>query len=215
MRTVDGTESRNVTRPWLSNTCHRRRGAGYSGRNGRLWKISNMLVLAVLASSSVLNFSARAFDEPAPFGLSWGPADKVPTPSLQTRHANIALFIYKGDRLPSGGLRDTEEIVLQVCKKEGLQQVIWISKLLSAAEEQDRLGSILAEGTRRYGPFEITEQGMIRWNGGQTTVAAGSSDQGHRIFMASNGPGIESCSNEHGHQISDHWMQFLSNPDTK
>jgi hypothetical protein len=27
--------------------------------------------------------------------------------------------------------------------------------------------------------------------------------------MASNGPTIETCSTDHGHPISDHWMQFL------
>jgi hypothetical protein len=175
----------------------------------------NAMLLAVLVTGSVLNFSARAFDQSAPFGLSWGPVDKVPAPSLATRHDNITLLIYRGDRLPSGELRDTEEIVLQVCKEEGLQQVIWISRLLSTSEERDRLASVLAEGTRRFGAFEITERGMIQWNGGQIMVAAGSNNQGHRIFMASSGPSIETCSKEHGHRISDHWMQFLSNADTK
>jgi hypothetical protein len=53
-------------------------------------------------------------------------------------------------------------------------------------------------------------------DGGQTTVAAGSNNQGlHRIFMASNGPGVAACSEEHGHPVSDHWMKFLSNVDTK
>jgi hypothetical protein len=172
------------------------------------------MLLAVLVSGSALNLSARALDQPAPFGLSWG-ADKLPNPSLATRHDNITLLIYRDDRLPSGELRDTQEIVLQVCEKEGLQQVIWISRLLSSSEERDRIGSIVAEGTRRYGAFEVTERGAIQWNGGQTVVAAGSNDQGHRIFMASNGPSIDTCSKEHGHGISDHWMQFLSNADTK
>jgi hypothetical protein len=76
------------------------------------------------------------------------------------------------DRLPSNELPDTEEIVLQVCKTEGLQQIIWISKLLSTSEERVQLESILAEGTRRYGKPEVAEQGVIHWNGGQTMVAA-------------------------------------------
>jgi hypothetical protein len=29
--------------------------------------------------------------------------------------------------------------------------------------------------------------------------------------MASNGPKIDACSQEHGHPVSDHWMQFLPN----
>jgi hypothetical protein len=177
-------------------------------------RMRNVMLLLAMVSGGVLNFSARALDLSAPFGLSWG-LDKLPSPSSATKHANIMVLVYRGDRLPSGELRDTEEIVLQVCEKEGLQQVIWISRLLSTSEERDRLESILAEGTRRNGAFEITEQGRVQWNGGQTVVAAGSNNQGHRIFMASSGPRIDSCSKQHGHQISDHWMQFLSSADTK
>jgi hypothetical protein len=169
-----------------------------------------MIRLLSSLGATLLTFSANAFDESAPFGFSWGPLDKVPTPSLATRHANITLLIYRRDRLPSNELPDTEEIVLQVCKTEGLQQIIWISKLLSTSEERVQLESILAEGTRRYGKPEVAEQGVIHWNGGQTMVAAVSNDQGfHRIFMASNGPRLDACSKEHGHAVSDHWMQFL------
>jgi hypothetical protein len=168
-------------------------------------------VLALLGII-VLNCSAVAFDQSAPFGFSWGPIDKVPTPSLATRHANITLLIYRSDRLPSDELRDTEEIVLQICKEEGLQQIVWISKFLSDSDERNKLDSIFAEGNRRYGKAEAGERGTLRWNGGQTTVAAVSNDQGlHRIFMASNGPKIDACSQEHGHPVSDHWMQFLPN----
>jgi hypothetical protein len=45
-------------------------------------------------------------------------------------------------------------------------------------------------------------------------LAAVSNDRGlHRIFMASNGPSLDTCSEDHGHPISDHWMQFLQNSD--
>jgi hypothetical protein len=72
------------------------------------------------------------------------------------------------------------------------------------------LEAILAEATSRYGKTEEGEKGVIQWNGGQTVLAAGSDDQGlHRIFMASNGPRLDVCSEEHGHRVSDHWMQFL------
>jgi hypothetical protein len=163
----------------------------------------------VLIGAGLLSFSASAFDESAPFGFSWGPLDKVPAPSLATRHDNITL-LYRHDRLPSDELPRTEEIVLQVCKNEGLQQIIGISKLLSNSEEHTMLEAILAEGTRRYGKAEEGEQGVIQWNGGQTVLAAVSTDEGHhRIFMASNGPRIETCSKEHGHPVSDHWMGFL------
>jgi hypothetical protein len=163
-----------------------------------------------LISATLLSFSATAFDEYAPFGFSWGPVEKVPTPSLATRHDNITLLIYRRDRLPSDELAHTEEIVLQVCKEEGLQQIIWISKLLSNSEEHTMLEAILAEAARRYEKAEEGEQGVIQWNGGQTVLAAVSTDDGlHRIFMASNGPRVKTCSQEHGHPVSDHWMQFL------
>ena len=114
----------------------------------------------LLLGASLLSFSANAFGQSAPFGFSWGPVDKVPTPSLATREDNITLLMYRRDRLPSDELRDTEEIVLEVCKKKGLQQIVWISQFLSASEEHDKLESILAEGTRRYGKAEIAERGI-------------------------------------------------------
>jgi hypothetical protein len=169
-----------------------------------------IMPLIVLTTAALVSFSAKALDQSAPFGFSWGPVDKVPAPSLATRHDNITLLIYRRDRLPSDELRDTEEIVLQVCEKEGLQQIIWISRFLSTAEEHNKLASILAEGTRRCGKVEEGERGIVKWNGGQTALAAVSTDQGvHRIFMASSGPAVDACSEEHGHQVSDHWMQFL------
>jgi hypothetical protein len=173
-----------------------------------MWR-GTIRVLTVLGAS-LLSFSASAFDEPAPFGFSWGPLDKVPTPSLATRHDNITLLIYQRDRLPSDELPGTEEIVLQICKNEGLQQIIWISKLVSTSEEHTMLQGILAEATGRYGRAEEDQHGGIQWNGGQTVLAAVSNDQGlHRIFMASNGPRFKACSEEHGHPVSDHWMQFM------
>jgi hypothetical protein len=174
------------------------------------------VLLAVLISSSLLSFSVGGFDQSAPFGFSWGPVDKVPTPSLATREENITRLTYWRDRLPPDELRDTEEIDFEVCKGEGLQQIIWISRLLSASEEHDRLEAIVAEGNRRYGKAEIAERGIIQWPAGRTLVAAISNDQGlHRIIMVSTGPGFDTCSEEHrsitGHPISDHWMRFLPN----
>ena len=165
--------------------------------------------LLSLISASLLSLSANASDDSAPFGFSWGPVDRVPTPSLATRHDNITLLIYRDDRLPPD-VPGTQEIVLQICKNEGLQQIIWISKFLSDSEESTMFKNIFEEGDRRYGKAEAGDRGILRWNGGQTTVAAVSNDQGlHRIFMASNGPSLDACSEEHGHSVSDHWMQFL------
>ena len=173
------------------------------------------VLLAVVTGASLLNFSAGALDQSAPFGLSWGPVDKVPGPSFATREDNVTLLMYRGNRLPDGA-RDTEEVVLEVCKKEGLQEIVWISRFLSETEAQAKLDAILREGTRRYGKPQISEQGLIHWSTGATSAHRKSFGQGlYRILMASRGPGFNTCSEEHksmtGHPVSDHWMRFLSN----
>jgi hypothetical protein len=179
--------------------------------NQHVRKMGKKVLLAVVTGASLLNFSAGALDQSAPFGFSWGPVDKVPRPSLATRDENITRLTYFRDRLPPN-FRNTEEIVLEVCKNEGLQQIIWISRLLSETEERDRVQAILAEGMRRYGEAEISEQGVVNWSAGRTVMARTSDEQGlHRIIMVSTGPGYDTCSQEHGHPLSDHWMQFLPN----
>jgi uncharacterized protein RhaS with RHS repeats len=115
-----------------------------------------MVLLLVLTVGSLLNFSAGSVDQSAPFGFSWGPVDKIPRPSTAAREGNVTLLVYQRDQLFLTELRDTEEIVLEVCKKEGLQQIVWISRLLSAAEEHDKFEAILAEGMRRYGKPETS-----------------------------------------------------------
>ena len=101
------------------------------------------MLLAVVTGASLLNFSAGALDQSAPFGFSWGPVDKVPRPSFATRDENITRLTYFRDQLPPNELRDTEEIALEVCKNEGLQQIIWISRFLSETEELDGVQAIL------------------------------------------------------------------------
>jgi hypothetical protein len=160
--------------------------------------------------------AARAADQSAPFGFSWGPVDSVPTPSLASREDNVTLLMYRRDRLPSDELRDTEEIVLEICKKEGLQQIVWISRLLSASGQRDKLDAVVAEGNRRYGQAELEPRGVIHWSAGRTSALTISGDLGlRRIIMVSTGPGLDACSQEHesltGHPVSDHWMRFLPN----
>ena len=179
--------------------------------NQHVRKMGKKVLLAVVTGASLLNLSAGALDQSAPFGFSWGPVDKVPRPSLATRDENITRLTYFRDRLPPN-FRNTEEIVLEVCKNDGLQQIIWISRLLSETEERDRVQAILAEGMRRYGEAEISEQGVVNWSAGRTVLARTSDEQGlHRIVMVSTGPGYDTCSKEHGHPLSDHWMKFLPN----
>jgi hypothetical protein len=175
-----------------------------------------VLLTILMSGSLLLTSSVGAVDQSAPFGFSWGPVDNIPRPSLTTREGNVTQLIYFRDRFPPGELRDTEEIVLDVCKNEGLQQIVWISQFLSASEEHDKVQAILAEGMRRYGKPEISEQGIVKWSAGRTVLARSSDEQGlHRIVMVSTGPGYDTCSEEYmsttGHPLTDHWMRFLSN----
>jgi hypothetical protein len=70
-----------------------------------------------------------AHAQEAPFGLSWGPVDTVPKPSMVDREANITALTYFHDRPLAAGI-DTDEVILEVCRDEGLQQVIWLSRAL-------------------------------------------------------------------------------------
>jgi hypothetical protein len=172
-------------------------------------------VLAVFIGASLLNLSAGAFAQSAPFGLSWGPVENVPRPSLATREDNVTLLMYRGDRIPTEA-RDAEEIVLEICKNEGLQQIVWISRFFSDAEAQDKFEAALAEGVRRYGKAENSGRGIIYWTVGRTFMTSVSFGQGlHRIIMVSAGPAFDACSDEHksmtGHSLNDHWMRFLPN----
>jgi hypothetical protein len=169
----------------------------------------------LLAVFSLLSLSADAFGQSPPFGLSWGPVENVPRPSLATREDNVTLLMFRGNRIPRE-LRDTEEIVLEVCKKEGLQQIIWISRFLSDFEAREKFEAVLTEGIRRYGKAESSEQGIIYWSAGRTMVTTKPFGQDlHRILMTSTGPGFSACSEEHksmtGHPLDDHWMRFLPN----
>jgi hypothetical protein len=168
----------------------------------------------LLVGGFLLNFSPNAHGQAAPFGFSWGPVDKVPRPSDAVREGNVTRLVYRRERLPPTELRDTEEIILEVCKIEGLQQIIWLSRVLSATEMQDKFEAILADGMRRYGNAEIMERGVINWSAGGTLMARISNDQGLlRLLMVSIGPRLNSCSEDHklltGHPLSDHWMRYL------
>src|SRR5262245_55186242 len=115
-------------------------------------------LLAVLLAGNLFNPSAGPFDQVAPFGFSWGPVVKVPRPSHATREDNVTLLLYQRDRLPE--VKDTDRIVLEVCKTEGLQQIVWISRFLSEAEERQKFEAIIAEGTRRHGEPEMLDRGI-------------------------------------------------------
>lgn len=150
----------------------------------------------------------------APFGLAWGPVVEVPRPSLALRDHNITVLVYLPDRVPAGVV-DTEEIVLEVCAPEGLQRVVWVSRLLPAAEAEARYAAAQAEGTRRYGPPEIDPtSGEVVWHEGRATLSWSREEGVARQFtMTARGPGFNACSGRHqdvaGHPATEHRYEAL------
>jgi len=109
-------------------------------------------------------FPAWAVEPSAPFGFAWGPVDKVPKPSLALKDANVTVLLYRRDRLQSSEMRpDTEIISLDVCKKEGLQQISWASKALSTDEATAKFVQVVAEAVQKYGESEPTALGALVW----------------------------------------------------
>ncbi|TGD92015.1 threonyl-trna synthetase [Methylobacterium nonmethylotrophicum] len=155
-----------------------------------------------------------AHAQEAPFGLSLGPVDTVPKPSMVDREANITALTYFHDRPLAAGI-DTDEVILEVCRDEGLQQVIWLSRALSEAELPSRYEAIYQEGVRRYGQPQ-TEPGSetVSWPSGRALLAVRKAVPGERrLTMLARGDRYESCSAAHqaatGHLASRHASDLI------
>ena len=171
------------------------------------------VAFATLIGTGLLVSPVLGLDDGAPFGFSWGPIEKIPRPSLATREGNLTLLIYHKDRLPSDELQDTDEIVLEVCNSEGLQQVIWVSRPLSDGEMHNKIKAIAEEGARRYGTASQSRQEVISWNQGRTRLRSITDTGFYRVLMTSTGPAFDSCAKEHdtvtGPPMSDHWNRHF------
>ena len=87
----------------------------------------------------------------APFGLSWGPGDGLcPKPSMADREANITALLYFHGQPPASG-PGTQQVILEICRDEGLQQVIWVGQPFPETELAARYEPIYREGVQRYG----------------------------------------------------------------
>lgn len=150
----------------------------------------------------------------APFGLSWGPLTSVPRPSMVDREGTINPCTTFHDRpTAAGGM--TQEVVLEVCKDEGPQQVVWVSQSFPEDELATRYGPIYREGVQRYGlPQDDPRPHTVVWPGGRTLLAVRpvSGDQ-KRLIMISTGDRYERCSDAHvvatGHRASLHTSTLL------
>ena len=168
------------------------------------------LVLSfVLITALVSEGLAEAAAEEAPFGFSWGPVNQIPRPSMAQRESNITALIYLRDRVPPE-LRDTEEVVLEVCAVEGLQHILWVSRPLSETEAGQKYEAALSEGKRRFGePENDPSRNGVVWRTGRTTLSWAPAGTGlRRIIMTTTGPEFDACSKRHldttGHPATEH-----------
>lgn len=141
---------------------------------------------------------AWALDDAAPFGFTWGPLDKVPKPSFAMKDANVTVLLYRRDQSWVNEIPDTEIVLLDVCRTEGLQQVSWASRALSADEALSKFAQVVAQGVRKYGEAKSTAEGALAWNSGRVEALSVSEPDGkHRILMVSRGPDFGPCSAMH------------------
>jgi hypothetical protein len=141
---------------------------------------------------------ASAVDVPAPFGFAWGPLDKIPKPSLALKDANVTVLAYRRERLPANELADTEVVLLDVCKKEGLQQLSWASKPLPSEEATAKLAQLVALGVQKHGEAKLGGEGALSWENGRIEIVrVAGMDGEYRILMVNRGPDFETCAAEH------------------
>jgi len=125
------------------------------------------------------------------------------------REANVTALTYLRDRALALGA-DTDRVILEVCRDEGLQEVIWLSRPLSEEELPARYEAILREGVRRHGPPRSeAHSDIVAWPKGRTLLAIGKPGPGgRRLVMLSRGDRFEACSQVHasatGHPATIH-----------
>ena len=169
---------------------------------------------AVLATLATALLSAASSSAEAPFGLTWGPVTDVPRPSQVDREANITALVYFAGRPPASG-RDTWQVVLEVCREEGLQQVIWFSRVLDEPQLASAYAAIHREGVQRHGqPRAGPFPHMVVWPSARTALAVREVPaQGRQLVMATTGDGYADCSERHraeaGHPASEHVSKLL------
>lgn len=132
----------------------------------------------------------------APFGFRWGDRlASLPKATEILRVKNITVLLYKRENL-SAVFRDTEEITLKICDAEGLQQTIWVGRLLSGEDAGRNFQSAYAEGVRRYGEADggNPENGTASWTTARVTMFAKLVEPGfYRISMVHDGPAFQTC----------------------
>ncbi len=150
----------------------------------------------------------------APFGLAWGPVADVPRPLKADREANLTALYYPRGWRPAVGSA-TAEVVLVVCREEGLQEVVWVGLPLAGEELARVRRAIHDEGVRRYGePTPGPSADSELWPGGRALLASREAPDGrHELVMAAFGPGYAACSAAHlaatGHPAGAHVAELI------
>ncbi|GJD47210.1 hypothetical protein AFCDBAGC_5096 [Methylobacterium cerastii] len=161
----------------------------------RRWVFPTALVLTAMAGT------AHAAERPAgegPFGLAWGPVDRIDTPSMVDREANLTGLYYLHDRPLASG-PDTVEVMLVVCREEGLQQVVWVGRPLADEAHLIARDAVRREGGCIYGeprPGPLTD----RSNGlpDEPYWRTRAMPDGTRgLVMSASGPDYAACSESH------------------
>jgi hypothetical protein len=151
-------------------------------------------LVAITFAAVLATQSPRGSAQDAPFGFHWGDRS-LPKPSEMLQEKNITALLYRRDMIPEQ-IRDAEEVILKVCDKEGLQQVIWVSRLLSGEEARRKFAVIYAEGAHRYGEADDGDPaaGTASWSSARVTMFAKLADPGfYHIVMIMDGPAFHSC----------------------
>lgn len=171
------------------------------------------LALAMLAwAGSAL--AAEPTSGEAPFGLVWGALERVDTPSMVDREANLTGLYYFHDRPLASG-PGTVEVVLVVCREQGLQQVVWVGRPLDEAAYATARETIRREGVRRYGePRPGPVPGSLAWPSGRAFLATRTLPDGARaLVMSASGPDYAACSESHrtatGHPAGAHVADLI------
>lgn len=173
----------------------------------RVWLLVMAAFLAAVARPSCA--------AEAPFGLRWGPVATVPQPSMVDREGNITVLIHEPGQPPALGA-DTQRIVLEVCREEELQKVIWLSRPLSDVEFPAKYTAIFQEGLAKLGA-PVVEDGSqrVRWPHVRISLFIRQVPTiGRRLIMTVTAGQYEACSAVHeaetGHSAEKHTNDLLS-----
>ena len=105
--------------------------------------------------------------------------------------------------------------MLEVCREEGLQQVIWLSRALDEPELTAAYAAIYREGVQRHGlPQAGSYALMVDWPSARTTLAVREvRAQSRQLVMTITGESYAACSERHraeaGHPASEHVSKLL------